>query len=122
MQPLVRITSLRCATNLNHLCGYQRQPTPLLVGVALENKSKFLSIPLTLLPTTLGKEHETEKIGLIEYNSSDGDKAEGGSSTNKTADQNQCAALFIIEVGNKGASWAATRRRIRQPQLMRIRW
>ena len=54
----------------------------LLVGLALENDSKILSIPLTSLPTTLGKEQDGKDnvkgfVGLTEYNSNDG---EGGSS------------------------------------------
>ena len=80
------------AANLNHLGGSITTPAyALLVGVALENQSKILSIPLTLLPTTLGKEHDTTDVnfvGLTEYNSSDGDRAEGGSSTNNKRGQN----------------------------------
>eukprot|EP00986_Skeletonema_menzelii_P002560 scaffold696_cov137-Skeletonema_menzelii.AAC.2 len=72
------------ATNLNHLGGSVTTPAyALLVGVALDNQSKILSIPLTSMPTTLGKEHDTKDVnfvGLTECNSSDGDKAEGGSS------------------------------------------
>ena len=48
----------------------------LLVGVALENESKILSLPLTSLPTTFGKEHDTNDVsfvGLTEHNSNDGD-------------------------------------------------
>ena len=60
----------------------------LLVGVALENESNILSIPLVTLPTTLGKDHDTKDVsfvGLTEQNDnndnsnngSDGDKTEG---------------------------------------------
>ncbi len=71
------------AANLNHLGG----STPayaLLVGVAPENQSRILFVPLTSLPTTLGKEHDTKDanfVGLAEHKSSDGDEAEGRSST-----------------------------------------
>ena len=72
-----------CNEYLNHHLGGSIS-TPayaLLAGVALENKSKILSIPLTSLPTTLGKEHDTKDINFVcltEDNSSDGEKAEGG--------------------------------------------
>ncbi len=52
-------------TNLNdhpQLGGSITTPAyALLVGVALENESKLLSIPLTSLPTTFGKEHDTKQ-------------------------------------------------------------
>jgi len=69
------------AANQNRLGGSITTPAyALLVGVALENESKILSIPLTTLPTTLGKQHDTKDVnfvGLTEYNSNDGDKTEG---------------------------------------------
>ena len=67
--------NLNNLNNNNQLLGGITTPAyALLVGVALEsclnNESKMLSIPLTSLPTTFGKEHETKDanfVGLTEY-------------------------------------------------------
>ena len=115
------------ATNLNHLGGSISTPAyALLAGVALENKSKILSIPLTSLPTMLGKEHDTKDINFVcltEDNSSDGEKAEGGSSTNNKSGSKLCKAMgrSYYRDGEEGASWAATRKGKGQRQLIRIR-
>lgn len=67
----------------------------LLVGVALENESNILSIPINTLPTTLGKEHETKDssfIGLTEYNSSDA--AEGSKSSRPKLSKSMCCIYY----------------------------
>ena len=88
------------AANLNHLSRSITTPAyALLVGVVLEILSKILSIPLTSLPTTLGKEHDTNDVnfvGLTEYNSSDGDKAEGSFTNNKRGKIEQVNVLYLL--------------------------
>lgn len=67
----------------------------LLVGVALENESKILSIPINTLPTTIGKEHETKDssfIGLTEYNSSDA--ADGSKSSGPKLSKSMCCIYY----------------------------
>jgi hypothetical protein len=67
----------------------------LLVGVALENESNILSIPINTLPTTLGKEHETKDasfIGLTEYNSNDA--ADGSKSSGPKLSKSMCCIYY----------------------------
>lgn len=127
MCPNISLPSARC-NELNSLGqSIKLRPTPLLVGVALENKSQIQSIPLTSSPTILCKEHDTKYVNFVsltEYSSSDGKWVEGGSSTTLRlrirADQiwaSQCVE-FILRWGAGGAIWAATRTRKRRWQLI----
>eukprot|EP00984_Skeletonema_dohrnii_P034315 scaffold33527_cov137-Skeletonema_dohrnii-CCMP3373.AAC.1 len=92
----------------------------LLVGAALENESKILSIPLTSLPTTLGKQHDTKDVsfvGLTEYNSNDGDKTEGGSSTSNKSRPKLSKSMCCIYYrdGEQGGKLGCYKKRKKKP-------
>ena len=66
----------------------------LLVGMALENDAEILSIPITSLPTTLGKDHETKDssfVGLKEYNN---DTVTEGSKSGPKLSKSMCCIYY----------------------------
>eukprot|EP00984_Skeletonema_dohrnii_P021301 scaffold10610_cov69-Skeletonema_dohrnii-CCMP3373.AAC.1 len=109
------------AANQNRLGGSIATPSyALLVGVALENQSKILSIPLTSLPTTLGKQHDTKDVnfvGLTEYNSNDGDKADGGSTANNKSGPKLSKSMCCIYYrdGEQGGKLGCYKKRKKKP-------